>query len=542
MQICLEKGIDTIVISPGSRNAPLIITFTNHPSFNNYSIVDERSAAFFALGMVQQHQRPVALVCTSGSALLNYYPAVAEAYYSDLPLIVISADRPEKLLEIGDGQTINQENVFNNHILYSANCKEGDEFQNENETEINNAINSAINNSGPVHINAPFSEPLYEMVDHIEVKPKIISLNNPSEVLDVDLDPYVQQWNSSMKKMILIGVMPPNQIEEELLERLAKDDSVIVLNETTSNLNHHSFFPSIDQLIAPLDGKGFQELQPDILLTFGGMIISKKIKAFLRNHPPKYHWHVDTKKAYDTFFVLNDHFKTSPNSFLNRFLSGVEHIESDYFQYWDTIRKKRLHHHASFLKKIPFSDFSVFSEIFKNIPNNYQVQLANSTTIRYSQLFELEESLKVFCNRGTSGIDGSLSTAIGAACSSNEDTVFITGDLSFFYDSNALWNNYIPKNFKIIVVNNSGGGIFRILPGAKNMAHFKTYFETKHNLDAEGLCRMYHFDYISANDASSLADGIDTLFNSSENPILLEVFTPSDLNDKILLDYFEYIR
>ena len=157
VQLCLDKGIEHIVISPGSRNAPLTIGFGENPVFKCFSIVDERCAAFFALGMAQQLQKPVAVVCTSGSALLNYYPAVAEAFYSDIPLVVISADRPANYIDIGDGQTIRQENVFENHILYNANCIEGEDFQIKNETEINIALNTAIELNGPVHINIPFN-------------------------------------------------------------------------------------------------------------------------------------------------------------------------------------------------------------------------------------------------------------------------------------------------------------------------------------------------------------------------------------------------
>src|SRR5690554_2040436 len=165
VQLCLDKGIDHIVISPGSRNAPMTIGFGENPNFKCFSIVDERSAAFFALGMAQQLKKPVAVVCTSGSALLNYYPAIAEAFYSHIPLVVLSADRPANYIDIGDGQTIRQENVFDKHILYSANCKEGDEFQISNETEINIALNTALELNGPVHVNIPFSEPLYQSID-----------------------------------------------------------------------------------------------------------------------------------------------------------------------------------------------------------------------------------------------------------------------------------------------------------------------------------------------------------------------------------------
>jgi 2-succinyl-5-enolpyruvyl-6-hydroxy-3-cyclohexene-1-carboxylate synthase len=505
-------------------------------------MVDERSAAFFALGIAQQERKPVILVCTSGSALLNYYPAIAEAFYSDIPLIVISADRPEELLEVGDGQTIKQENVYINHILYYAHCNVGVDFQSYNEGEINKALNTAIEMSGPVHINAPFSEPLYGTANIFDHIPKVIDPMINVENESYDLDELVTLWNRSKRKMILVGVLPPDEIEMQWVEKLGHDASVLVFTETTSNLNHNSFFPSIDQLIAPLDNKGFLDLQPDLLLTIGGMIVSKKIKAFLRNYAPEYHFHIGTKKAYDTFFVLKDHLKTSPNQFFSSFLSEVKLVESDYFNMWNDIRLHRLEQHRSYMDSIPFSDFLVFSEIFKSIPKNNQVQLANSTTVRYSQLFQLDRSLRVFCNRGTSGIDGSMSTAIGAAYVAQEPTVFITGDLSFFYDSNGLWNQYIPKNFKIIIINNGGGGIFRILPGAKDSSHFDTYFETRHQLNAENLCRMFDLDYFSANDEISLQIGLVSLFNSNEKPMVLEVFTPYELNDKVLLDYFEFIK
>ncbi len=542
MQLCIEKGIKHIVISPGSRNAPLIISFTNHSYFSCYSIVDERSAAFFALGIAQQNKKPVALVCTSGSALLNYYPAIAEAFYSDIPLVVISADRPQELLEIGDGQTIIQENVYKNHILYYAQCTESTDFQSENEVEINKALNISIEKNGPTHINAPFSEPLYGTSDIFDSMPKVIDPEINLDNCTIDLDDLIPQWNRSKRKMVLVGVLPPDSIDRKWLDELAHDPSVLVFTETTSNLNHTSFVPSIDQLIAPLDEKGFKELQPDILLTLGGMIVSKKIKAFLRNYAPESHFHIDAKKAYDTFFVLKDHFKTSPNRFFNAFMPKVKPLESDYFEKWNAVRFHRLERHESYVNSIPFSDFLVFSAIFKTIPNNYQVQLANSTTVRYSQLFKLNDSLRVFCNRGTSGIDGSLSTAIGAAYAADESTVFVSGDLSFFYDSNGLWNQYIPKNFKIIIVNNGGGGIFRILPAAKESSHFATYFETKHQLNAENLCRMYDLNYFSADDEHSLQGGLRSLFDSNEKPAILEVFTPSDLNDQVLLDYFEFIK
>lgn len=541
VQLCLDKGIDHIVISPGSRNAPLTIGFGEHPGFKCFSIVDERCAAFFALGMAQQLQKPVAVVCTSGSALLNYYPAVAEAFYSDIPLVVISADRPADYIDIGDGQTIRQENVFENHILYSANCSEGENFQTKNETEINVALNTAIELCGPVHINVPFSEPLYHTVDNQLVWPQNVPVRERAERPGENLDTFVKRWNTSNRKMILVGVLPPNSLEKRFIEQLAKDKSVLVLTETTSNLCHENFITAIDQLIAPLADEDFKKLQPEILLTFGGMVVSKKIKAFLRSFPPTEHWHVDSKKAYDTYFVLSQHFKTNTDVFFADFLPKTILVESNYQQQWLAVKQYRQQRHAAYEGEIPYSDFMVFSEIFRSLPQHIQLQLSNSATIRYAQLFKIPSTAEVFCNRGTSGIDGSTSTAMGAAYASRLPTVFITGDLSFFYDSNALWNSCIPKNLKIIVINNGGGGIFRILPGEKDTRLFDTYFETKHNLSAKQLSEMYGFKYETIHGKEDLKKTLVDFFRIAEGPALLEIFTPATVNDKVLLKYFKYI-
>ncbi len=540
-QLCLAKEIDHVVISPGSRNAPLIIGFTEHPDFKTYSIVDERCAAFLALGIAQQSKKPVALVCTSGSALLNYYPAVAEAFYSDIPLIVISADRPEHLVEIGDGQTIRQEHVFANHILYSANCKGGDDFQLDNETEINIALNTAIEIRGPVHINTPFDEPLYDRVKDLQVRPQHVPARLIEETIP-DFNDLRKIWKRSSKKMILTGTMAPGTLKNDIVDRLAADGEVLVLTETTSNIHHGNFIPAVDQLISTLDKTGFEALQPDLLITFGGMVISKRIKAFLRKYPPLNHWHVDIKKAYDTFFSLSEHIEMTPNRFFKHLLTALSMKNSGYRDEWLAIKRHRLEKHAEYASQVPYSDFKVYDRIFATVPKKYQLQIANSAAVRYAQLFDLDKSLEVFCNRGTSGIDGSTSTAIGAAIGSGLKTLLVTGDLSFFYDSNALWNQYIPKDFRMIIINNSGGGIFRILPGAKDTAHFKKYFETAHNLNARKLCEMHGMEYTVASDENEMAENLKEFYSESHAPRIMEVFTPSELNDKVLLEYFDFIR
>lgn len=538
IQICLTKGVNQIVISPGSRNAPLTLGFVSNPEFKCYSIADERCAAFFALGIAQQTNKPVALVCTSGSALLNYYPAFAEAFYSQIPLIVISADRPYNKIDIGDGQTIRQMNVFQNHSLYNANLTEGESA--ENDSKINKAINFAYIKKGPTHINAPFEEPLYQTVRKMTVDPIISAFSKAYKTISIDdIIAYTNVWNSAKKKLILIGVNEPNDLDKEIIDALANDPSIVVMTETTSNIHHPTFLNNIDTIITPFKEKDFKVYQPEILITFGGMIVSKRIKSFLRKHNPKYHWHIDPLRAYNTFGCLAYHFEASPNDFFHQILPFTKTVLSDYFDKGQAIKKVRKMKHQKYLDKIPFSDLKAFDIILPSLPKDSILQLSNSSTIRYAQLFPIDESISVFCNRGTSGIDGSTSTAIGAAVGSNKQTILITGDVGFLYDSNGLWNEYVPKNFKIILINNGGGGIFRILPGHQETKIFNTFFETSHCLTAEQLAKMYGFEYSIASDEASLSGSLKAMYAQNDKPSILEVFTPTLQNDKILLQYFK---
>jgi 2-succinyl-5-enolpyruvyl-6-hydroxy-3-cyclohexene-1-carboxylate synthase len=538
IEICLAKGITTIIISPGSRNAPLTIGFVGNPAFTCYSIADERAAAFFAMGIAQQTKQPTVLVCTSGSALLNYYPAVAEAFYSQIPLIVISADRPQSKIDIGDGQTIRQENVFANHSFYNANLNEMVSV--ENDIKINEAIDISITQKGPVHINAPFEEPLYEIVSELSVNITVTaSVKKAQSLSQEEAAEYALLWNKATKKLVLVGVNEPGAISDSSIEALAADGSVVVLTETTSNVHHPTFINTIDTLITPFTNEEFEDFRPEILVTFGGMIVSKRIKAFLRKYKPKHHWHIDSLRAYDTFSALTKHFEVEPNVFFDAFLPLSKSVVSDYFEKLDAVTELRELKSKIYLDKIPFSDFKFFEKVIPSLPKNSQLQISNSSAIRYAQLIAIDPSIQVYCNRGTSGIDGSTSTAIGAAVVNGKQTVFITGDIGFLYDSNALWNNYIPKNFKIIVINNGGGGIFRILPGHKETPVFNTFFETSHCLTAEHLAKMYGFEYTIASDEKSLSKGLAILYAQNEKPGILEVFTPTLENDAILLQFFK---
>ncbi len=534
LQIFKAKNIKHIVISPGSRNAPLTIGFTSDSFFQCYSIADERSAAFFALGIAQQFKEPVAVVCTSGSAVLNFYPAVAEAFYSQIPLVVVSADRPANKIDIGDGQTIRQVNVLSNHTAFNANLNEIASV--DNDLLIQSAIENATEKKLPVHINVPFEEPLYQTQENYSYIPEIVNLAKEKS-LDEVTEEQKAIWNNSQKKLIVVGTQFPNALTQESIEAIANDPSILVLTEITSNLHHPHFIKNIDTLITSFNEQDYVDFQPDLLITFGGMIVSKRIKALLRKYSTTQHWHVDPLRAYDTFGILTQHIKTTPEFFVQSVIKTINDT-TDYQLRYQSVLKQKLEKHRLFLKKSPFSDLKVFELLSQYVPENSQLHISNSAGIRYAMLYDFDPSVNVFCNRGTSGIDGSTSTAVGAATTTDKITTLITGDVSFFYDSNALWNSYLSKNLKIIIVNNGGGGIFRILPGHQENKIFNTYFETEHQLTARYLASMFGLDYIEARTIEEAEKGLKKIYSEHQKPVILELFTPTKENEKIQKEYF----
>jgi len=571
---CIKLGIAHVVISPGSRNAPLAIGFASNKKFKCFSIIDERSAGFFALGIAQQTKRPAVLLCTSGSALLNYSPSIAEAFYSEIPLIVISADRPLYKINIGDGQTINQLNVFGKNILSSdslmqdvshqtssisksnrqkliktpINRKEINKLQLDiqryNEELLRKRFHECIQLNKPVHLNIPLEEPLYDFLE----KPTI-SLSKKHKrsysVLQKGANYDFNVLNKHSKIIILIGCCQPNYLTKKTIDNIKSYSNIVVLKESTSNIEDDSFFGNIDKIIAPIEllknsYEIFDSLSPNLLITIGGMIISKKIKSFLRDFPPKIHLHVGLNKANDTYYKGVKHILKDPNLFFEK-APFIKNSESGYYNSWKKISNQRMTPHKDFLKKAPFSDLIVFSIISSSIPSSYQVQVANSSPIRYLQLFKLLSSNKTYCNRGTSGIDGSTSTAVGASVASSSPMLLITGDLSFFYDINGLWNNYIKSSFRIIIINNGGGGIFRILPGHKDNEIFSKFIENNHSLNAKELAKLYGFSYQNTKSKYGVKTTLKTFFKKSLKPKILEISTPSAISSKTLKNYFEYL-
>jgi len=428
--------------------------------------------------------------------------------------------------------------VFFNHSGYNANLTQ--EHSPENDRKICEALDTAIHKKCPVHINVPFEEPLYDTVSAYTIETQLSKLAIESVESNTDLSSLYNYWQKSTKKLIVIGTHPPHAISPQVIDYWANDPSILVFCESTSNVHHPSFISSIDALITAFKSSDFEEFRPEILVTLGGMIVSKRVKVFLRNYPAPAHWHVDPLRAYDTFGYLTEHFTLHPTTFFTPLLNL--HTPSNYKQSANAIQQYRTAKQQEFMQSLPFCDLKAFDHILPNIPNGWQLQLSNSSAIRYAQLVFNNPTVSVFCNRGTSGIDGSTSTAIGAAVGSKLPTLLITGDIGFFYDSNALWNAYIPKNFKIILLNNGGGGIFRILPGHQENELFHTYFETAHCYTAQHLAAMYGFEYLTASSDESLSEAYSQLWQQNDKPVLLEVFTPTLANDGYLNDYFAAIQ
>ena len=537
-EVFLASGIKDIIFSPGSRNGALITHFVDHGAFNTYSVIDERSAGFVALGMAQQTQKPVVICCTSGSAAANYYPAVTEAFYQNIPLIVLTADRPANFTDIFDGQTIRQENLFEKHTYFSTQLSEleTDEIITENFLEIKKAITESILNSGPVHINMPFSEPLYETTNQLLIDFEKITLPQP-EYDELDWEELQETLKSKKKIFILVGLQQKSKWLNDALNQLAKLPQVIVFTENTSNTHGEDLISRIDNVLFEREKKEDESLRPDLLITLGQNVISKKVKTFLRTNKPTEHWHVNPYWHPDTYFVLSKKIKQKEEVFAEALSRYLKETPSDYRETWLNIRQENESKQNQYVEKIDFSDLWIFKTLINRYPKDSVVQYSNSSVIRYSQLFPHDESLEIYCNRGTSGIDGSTSTAVGFAMKSEKTVTIVTGDISFFYDSNALWNKKLPNNLRIILLNNGGGDIFSIIPGPDNSGVKEEYFNTKHQLCAKPLAELFGLEYTLANDKESFKSALNTFYNESSRAKILEINTQNSANAEIMRNY-----
>lgn len=549
---CVKHGMRHVVCSPGSRNAPLVIAFDEHPAIETFVIHDERCAAFYAMGMAQQLNAPVGITCTSGSAMLNYYPAVAEAYYQSIPLVVISADRPEEWIDQGDGQTIVQKGVYTNHIKYEAIIQE----EINSTFTIDHLKNTTLeafqagngNWKGPIHFNVPINEPLYQTVEteNIELAEYTIPTED-NELTKEELLLIQTIWANSERKMILCGQLPKNPYLLQKLVDLSNDSSVAILVENTSNLSSPAFIHCIDRTLEGITENDILKFSPDLLITIGGAVVSKRIKQFLRKSAIKNHWKIGYEfPEMNTYQALTHSFEVNPTHFFQHLLQSKTTISNSMFgarwKQLDFIAQERI---KTFFHSIPYSDLSVFETILDYIPEDSYLHMGNSSVVRYCQLFDPIRSINYFSNRGTSGIDGCTSTACGVALMSPKKcNVLITGDVSFFYDSNALWSSHLPSNLRIILINNGGGGIFKIIPGPDSTRQAETFFEAKHSFKAEHICKAFGIHYAHAQTIQEIEMEMTNFYtlNGDGKPKLLEVSTPSDVNPIVLKEFFNTIR
>lgn len=545
---CKKIGVTHVVISPGSRNAPLSIAFDEDPHFRVFVVPDERVAAFYAHGMAQKLGKPVVITCTSGSAPLNYYPAIAEAFYQETPLVVISADRPLEWVDQGDGQTIRQERVFDQMVLKSAQLNEihSDSQRWHFERTLAEVLQAAIGGrKGPVHLNVPFSEPLYETTEDIhilknwieqaEIEPALTK-NSKSKLASI--------WDQSQKRLVIVGQHPKDSDLEALLEKMALDGSTAVLVEHTSNMYSPYLVSAIDRTLNLIPEAEIESFYPDCIVAIGGAIVSKRIKAFLRkSQAPVIRFGLD--------FPFMDTYRHLRFTAEVPALTGVKYllelIEKNPHKSRFGFAWKKLDQFGSDAQKQvcaaqPWSDLKAMEFILDVIPDYCNLHISNSSLIRYALLFDPIKTITYWCNRGTSGIDGSSSTAVGAAIvSPGEPHVLVTGDLSFFYDSNAWWSKHLPSNLRIVVVNNGGGDIFNIIPGPKSTNQWKKIFVAEQELSAKDIAQTYGLEYFSAASEADLEQYLEPFFAESANglPKLLEINTMNEPNSEILEAYFK---
>jgi len=545
---CRNHGIRHVVFSPGSRNAPFAISFDNKPNFDTHVIHDERAAAFYAIGLAQTSNEPVALCCTSGSAVVNYYPAITEAFYRKIPILVISTDRPKELVNKGHGQTIMQNNIFGDHVLSHESFEDLSYDQKiiakytEQLDDCFSHLKSVL--KGPVHINVHLKEPLYETTQNPSSYRK--DIDKKGDMQDAfDLSPALVKSLEAKKILVLCGQNGVhNALNEELIV-FNQNTNVVVLNENISGLQDSSFINCIDRTLNSIPENLEEEYVPEVLVTIGDAVVSKKIKAFFIKNKPELHIAINYSDiGIDSFHCIGKHLKTSALSFFKALNNSTLNTNaSNYKSNWeelDEFAKKRLP--SFFNTENTNTDIRVFHAINERLDKNTRLHMSNSSVVRYMQLFDPVKSIKYECNRGTSGIDGSLSTAIGSAIATpKENHLFISGDISFIYDSNALWITPFPENLKMIVIDNQGGGIFRIIDGASTSNQLERYFEAKHEASVIEIAKGFGISGEEVVNFTNFEGSLDSFFNNSAIQLLV-IRTDANENPKALNRLFKHLK
>ncbi|WP_216688387.1 2-succinyl-5-enolpyruvyl-6-hydroxy-3-cyclohexene-1-carboxylic-acid synthase [Hymenobacter siberiensis] len=557
-EICARHGITDVVLSPGSRSAPLTLAFARHPGLNVRVVPDERAAAFIGLGIAQAQRRAVALVCTSGTAGLNYAPAVAEAFFQQIPLVIFTADRPPEWIDQLDGQTIRQ------HNLYGAHAKGAFEFPVETAHPdakwysariVNEAINLAqAAPAGPVQVNVPLREPFYPKAGEeirFEQDVKIIrdDADVPSNTFYAEAHtapPYNDLLN---RILVVVGQHISDSSLAEALKHFAHQSGAIVVADSISNLSAN--IPTVlsqDIFLSSANEEFRESLRPGLLITLGKSLISKSLKLYLRKYPAEQQWHLQPYggQVADVFRSLTKVVRTSPFIFLSDFaheFSKELRVQAmPYGKIWRRANQQSSEFINSFFtdETQPFNEFSAFRHALAALPETTALHLANSMAVRYANILGIPQGrqIEVFANRGTSGIDGCNSTAVGAALAQPErPVVLLTGDVAFFYDRNAFWHNYPTPNLRVVLFNNHGGGIFRIIDGPRQQPELEEFFETRQALTAENTAKDFNLRYFPVSSFEELEAALPVFFAAETGAAILEVFTDSKTNAAFFEEY-----
>lgn len=535
-------GVTKVVLCPGSRNAPIVHTLAGHPDFTCYSVTDERSAGFFAIGLALQGGTPAAVCCTSGTALLNLHPAIAEAYYQKVSLVVISADRPAAWINQMDGQTLPQPGVFRSLVKKSVDLPEI--HTDEDEWYCNRLLNEALlelnhHGKGPVHINVPVSEPLFQFTAESLPEVRVITRYQGLNVYDRDYDGLIDRLNKYNRRMMIVGQMNLIYLFEKKYSKMLYKQFAWFTehlgNQTVPGIPIRNF----DAALYAMSPEMQEKMIPELVITYGGHIVSKRMKKYLRQHPPKEHWHVSPDgEVTDLYCSLTTVIEMDPFEFLEKIAGLLENHTPEYPRIWE-----------DYCKAVPepeftYSEMAAVGALIKSLPEKSVLHLANSSVVRYAQLYAISPTIEVCCNRGTSGIEGSLSTAVGYAATSDKLNFAAIGDLSFFYDMNALWNVNVGSNLRILLLNNGGGEIFHTLPRLEMSEASHKFITAVHKTSAKGWAEERGFLYLRAENDGQLAETMQTFTcpETVERPILLEVFTDKDEDIRMLKNYYHQIK
>ncbi len=543
-EILFAHGVEDVVISPGSRNAPLIRAFYKRFGKKCRSLVDERSAAYFALGQSLITQKPTVLISTSGTAILNYAPAIAEAFYQQVPLLVLTADRPAEWIGQQDNQAMQQENIYQNYIKASyslpVESSNADDLWMAHRTVNEAFYKTTSGNSGPVHINIPLHEPLYENLPEPTKDIPVLLKEKPESILPEN-SLLRKDWQKSASIMLVCGQLSPDKNLKKSVQKLAADSRVVVVAEPLANLDN-------DVVLANPEVTLNSKIQypekaiPELVIYFGGQVVSKKIKVFLRELKNTKFWFISPgEQLIDTFQNVSGHVQAEPFSVLKSLNAQSTGTDSVFKKFWKTEKQNAAVLIEKYNKEIAYSDLKVFKQLSDTLPDDAIFFAGNSSIVRYLLYFN-QKQRTYYSNRGVSGIDGCLSSAAGLASKTKEPVFVVVGDLAFTYDSNALWNRGLPKNLKIILVNNEGGGIFHLLKGPSQNEAFLPLVNAHHPVDFEKLSEAFGLNYNLCESENELNSAIQNSCKNSEKVEVLEIRTPNNGEPQITKDFFKFLN